>query len=146
MPRVPESSEELTKDNSVTLQLATDPANMQASPKYKTAVLILKGGESVRTMLQWKRDVTKVLHGMSITTGPNQVLMVQSLLVDTPLTLFETKVGELATNARQAAANAAETANPGSGAAILAQPFTQHLTTDHVLQATQYMLAHLMPR
>ena len=79
---------------------------------HKTAVLILKGGESVRTMSQWKRDVTKVLHGMSITTGPNQVLMVQSLLLDTPLTLFETKVGELATNARQAAADAAETANP----------------------------------
>ena len=52
-------------------------------------------------MLQWKRDVIKVLHGMNITTAPNQYLMVQLLMVDTPLTLFETKAGELSADAQQ---------------------------------------------
>ena len=79
--------------------IATDPGNMATSPGYKLSVLILRGGEPVRTMLQWKRDVIKVLHGMDISTGANQYLMVQSLMVDTPLTLFETKAGELAATA-----------------------------------------------
>ena len=44
--------------------------------------------------------------------------MVQSLMVDTPLTLFETKAGELSMDAREAAAIAADTAVAGSGAAV----------------------------
>ena len=96
LPLVPEATMQLTKDNSVLMMIATDPANMNTTPKYKLSVLILKGGESVCAVLQWKRDVIKVLHGMAITTGANQYLMVQSLMVDTLLTLFETKAGELA--------------------------------------------------
>ena len=97
-------------------------------------------------MLQWKRDASKVLHGMNITTGTDQVLVVQSLLADTPLTLFETKVTELATTARQTAADNAERAAPGTGAGIEAQPLTQHLTTDHVIDSVKHMLTRLMPR
>ena len=76
LPLVPEATMQLTKDNLVSMMIATDPAHMDTTPKYKLSVLILKGGESVRTMLQWKRDVIKVLHGMAITTGANQCLMV----------------------------------------------------------------------
>ena len=116
LPLVPEATTPLTKDNLVSLMIATNHGNMATSPKYKLSVLILRGGEPVRTMLQWKRDVVKVLHGMDISTGANQYLMVQSLMVDTPLTLFETRAGELATTAREAAAVAAEAAAPGTNA------------------------------
>ena len=148
LPLVPEAATPLTKDNSVSLMIATDPSNMANSPKYKLSVLILRGGEPVRTMLQWKRDVIKVLHGMDISTGANQYLMVQSLMVDTPLTLFETKAGELATTAREAAAVAAEAAAPGTnaGAPVRRQPAQQHLTVDHIQTSLQHMLTQLLPR
>ena len=146
LPLVPKATTPLTKDNSVSLMIATDPGNMATSPKYKLSVLILKGGEPVRTMLQWKRDVVKVLHGMDIDTGANQYLMVQSLMVDTPLTLFETKAGELAATAREAAAVAAEAAVAGSGAAIRGHHAQRYLSVDHIQTALQHMLTQLMPR
>ena len=146
LPLVPEAATPLTKDNSVSLMIATDPANMDTTPKYKLSVLILKGGDSVRTMLQWKRDVIKVLHGMAITTGANQCLMLQSLMVDTPLTLFETKAGELAAAAREAAAVTADAALAGSGTPIRAHHAERYLTVDHIQEALQYMLTQLMPR
>ena len=146
LPLVPETNVQLTKDNSVSLMIATDPDHMDATPKYKLSVLILKGGESVRTMLQWKRDVVKVLHGMDITTGANQYLMVQLLMVDTPLTLFETKAGELAADAREAAAVAADALLAGSGTPIRAHQAQRHLTVNHIQDALKHMLTQLMPR
>ena len=146
LPLVPEATMQLTKDNLVSMMIATNTAHMDTTPKYKLSVLILKGGESVRTMLQWKRDVIKVLHGMAITTGANQYLMVQSLMVDTPLTLFETKAGQLASDAREAAAVAADAALAGSGAPIRGHQVQRYLTTNHIQAALQYMLTQLMPR
>ena len=145
LPLVPEATMQLTKDNLVSMMIATDPGHMDVSPKYKLTVLVLKGGESVRTMLQWKRDVIKVLHRMNITTASNQCLMVQSLMVDTPLTLFETKAGELSADAQEAAAVAADNAAAGTGAPIRAQQALRHLTTNHIQDALKHMLTQLMP-
>ena len=72
LPLVPLESTTLARDNSVGLLLATDPGNVD-SPKFKMQARILAGGEDVRTVLTWKKDVTKVFHGLNITTGPNQI-------------------------------------------------------------------------
>ena len=82
---------------------------------------------------------------MAITTASNQYLMVQSLMVDTPLTLFETKAGELSAIAREAAAVAADAAAPGTGAPIRAQQALQHLALNHIQDALKHMLTQLMP-
>ena len=145
LPLVPEATMQLTKDNLVSMMIATDPAHMDTTPKYKLSVLVLRGGESVRTMLQWKRDVIKVLHGMAITTASNQYLMVQSLMLDTPLTLFETKAGELSADAREAAAVAADAALAGSGAPIRAHQALQYLALNHIQDALKHMLTQLIP-
>ena len=146
LPLVPEATMQLTKDNSVSMMIATNPGHMDVSPKYKLSVLVLRGGESVRTMLPWKRDVVKVLHGMAITTASNQYLMVQLLMLDTLLTLFETKAGELTAGAREAAAVAADTAAAGTGVPIRAHPALRYLALDHIEDALKHMLTQLMPR
>ena len=83
---------------------------------------------------------------MDIDTGANQYLMVQSLMVDAPLTLFETKAGDLAGTAQEAAAAAAEAAAVGTGAPIRAHHAQRHLSVDHIQAALQHMLTQLLPR
>ena len=51
LPLVPESKIELTKDNSVSLAIATNPADFDNSPKYKMNVLVLQGHEDIRSIL-----------------------------------------------------------------------------------------------
>ena len=66
--------------------------------------------------------------------------------MDTPLTLFETKAGELSAVAREAAAVAADAAAAGTGAPIRAEQPIRHLTTNHMQDALKHMLTRLMPR
>ena len=48
---IPEAKIPLNKSNSVELMLATDPANMATTAKYKMLQLILREGEDVRAVL-----------------------------------------------------------------------------------------------
>ena len=82
---------------------------------------------------------------MGITTGAAQIRMAESLMQGTPLTLFQTRATSLAESAREAAADAAEAVNAGSGTAILGQPITQHTTTAIVEQALRNIVTNVLP-
>ena len=41
-------------------------------------ILRLSGGEDVRTVLQWRRDLTKVLQGLNLTTPQAKVKVIKS--------------------------------------------------------------------
>ena len=58
LPLVPVEPIAHTKDNSIGLYLATNPNDMDNSPKFKMQAYILRGGEDVRTVLNWQKDLT----------------------------------------------------------------------------------------
>lgn len=146
LPLIPTESRTLTKDNSVGLQLATDPVHMVTSPKFKMLAYILKGDEDVRTVLTWKKDLEKIFHGLALNDETQKHQMVENLLTDTALTLYSTERDRLATATRATAAQAAETTTAGTGAAILAQPISQHLTDGDVHDAIKVMISGILPR
>jgi hypothetical protein len=122
LPLLPEPMEELKKNQIVTLELYTDPANKATSPKYKFTMQLIEGTEDVRTVIQWITNITTVLQGMDITTAVNTRQMVEQLTRSTARSIFkqawekngnEAKALALATaiaagdNAAEAAARAA---------------------------------------
>ena len=44
-------------------------------------ILRLEGGESVRTLIQWQRDITKILTGLALATGAAEFAVVMTILV-----------------------------------------------------------------
>lgn len=143
LPMVPETKVELTKKNSVAVDIATNPADFVNSPKVKFYALRLEGHESVRTILKWRQDMIKIFVGMNIVTGHNQALMAESMMNGTPLTLFQARVATLAEEAREAAA---EAANANQRNAIRAQPLSQHTTTEHVGEGLRHVVTNILPR
>ena len=117
LPLVPEEQTTLTTKNSVGLLLSTDPTDAD-TPKFKMQARILAGGEDVRTVLTWKRNVTKIFHGLHITTGPNRNKMLDNLLTDTAHTLYEAALTTHCEARRETNALAAEANTVGSGGAV----------------------------
>ena len=66
----------------------------------------------VRFHIQWTKNIGKVLHGMNITTGPNQFNMVEHMCSGIILTLFQSKVQKQCKEQQMINANAARTAEP----------------------------------
>ena len=63
----PEEADALTKDNSISLELSTNPADFANAPKYKKQLSVLKGtDESVSATIGWHRDLRQVFPGMNI--------------------------------------------------------------------------------
>ena len=91
----------LDKNNSITYELRTDPREA-ASAKYKLTVRVLEGNESVRAIINWKRDVERVLHGLNVTEGKNMSTMTQTLMRGTPLNIYTSSVMRLAEAAKEA--------------------------------------------
>ena len=148
LPLVPEEPMVLTKENSIQLELATDPAHMMNSPKFKMSAYVLRGGEDVRTCILWQKDIPRIFHGLNLVGGQAQRQMVENLLADTALTLFNSDLDELATARRLIAANAAEAANPGVGAdaAVLGQDLAGHTEPEDVINAIHSMITKILPR
>ena len=66
LPLVPITQDELDKTSSVVYPLYSNPADTN-STTYKVTVRRLNGNEDVRTMIEWSKDVNKVLNGLAIT-------------------------------------------------------------------------------
>ena len=60
------------KGNSCSFSLRPDPTDAD-SEKHKMTILRLEGGESVRSLIQWQRDITKILAGLALATGATEV-------------------------------------------------------------------------
>ena len=61
-----EAHHKLTKENSVSWELRTIPANAN-SPTYKVLVRILAGDESAQQMLRWRKSIDTVCSGVNAT-------------------------------------------------------------------------------
>ena len=61
-------------------------------------ILRLSGGEDVRTVLQWRRDLIKVLQGLNLTTPQAKVKVITTIMSGTPQTMFEAKIQNMSVN------------------------------------------------
>ncbi len=96
LPLVPDKNlDVLTKQNSCSYELYSDPTD-NTSAKYKVQVRILDGSESARVIIRWKKDVYKVVRGLGVTTTGNMIRIAETMMRDTPLTLFQSKITVLA--------------------------------------------------
>ncbi len=145
LPLLPEEKQELSMQNSISVMIRTSPTDND-SPKYKMSVRILCGHEAVRSVLLWRQDTVKVIRGLNITTALNKATMLESMMSGTPLTFFTARVHRLSTQARQVAADAAEVAVVGSGAAVLAQALSGFTDDDIVELAIDCVLSNVIPK
>ena len=148
LPLIPTAATERTKDNSVQLELMTDPANAAASPKYKMMVFVLNGDEDIRTVITWQQDLKKVLHGLNITQPLNMIHMTESLLKGTALMLFRNACTALMTARHEAAAVAAQAAAgaaANAGQLIRDQDLNRHVEMDDVIDAIREMITKILP-
>jgi hypothetical protein len=145
LPLLPEEKQELSMQNSISVMIRTSPADAD-SPKYKMSVRILCGHEAVRSVLLWRQDTVKVIRGLNITTALNKATMLESMMSGTPLTFFTAKVFRLSSDARQVVSDAAEDANAGDGAAVLAQDLSGFTDDDIVESAIDYVLSNVIPK
>jgi hypothetical protein len=144
LPLIPDKElDALTKDNSIGFSLKTSPANA-ASSTYKVNARILQGGESVRVMLRWKREVERVCYGLAAATIDDKVRIAETLMRDTPLTLFQASIMKQAETAKAAARRAA--ANPAARTAVDGQDVEQFRHLDHFQPALNFVLENLMPK
>jgi hypothetical protein len=145
LPLLPEEKQMLTKDNSISVDIRTTPADAD-SPKYKISVRVLSGHEAVRSVIQWRKDTAKVIRGLNITTALNKTTMLESMMSGTPLTFFQASLLGLSEQARTSAAALAEAATPGTGAAVLATDATNFVTDALVEASLDNVLLNIIPK
>lgn len=144
LPLVPEPPEELRKDQMVSLELYSDPANKATSPKYKFSMQIVEGTEEVRTLLNWVQNISIVLTGMDITTAVNTRQMVYQLCRGTARSIFQQAWDALA----QAAKRTAVDAEPDAAlkAAIQARGEHEFMTPDLMRSAVRTVVTGCTPQ
>ncbi len=140
-----------SKSNSCSFELLSDPADAD-SQKFKMTILRLSGGEDVRTVLQWRRDLTKVLNGLNLASPMAQVKIITTIMSGTPQTTFEQKVNQLAQAAMIAAIVAVPidpadvNARPAAQAALRAAGPDPHLTDVMVTHGVSHTVREMMPK
>ena len=144
LPLVPEEPVTKDKHNSTQMELATNPADWDASPKYKKYVTTLKGGETVRQVIDWYKDVKEVLYGMGLDEGLPQHQMVKTMLANSPLNLYQVELVKKQMARRQEAADAAQAGAPAQ--AIMAQELSRHTEPEDVKAALEHMMTEIHPR
>ena len=86
LPLVPE--EEDADAPTKTYTMDTDPGGANGGAKYKMSCRVLDGTESLRTMLNWKKQWDEVVQGLNLTTYGPAVQISRTLLQGRALTLF----------------------------------------------------------
>jgi hypothetical protein len=154
LPFLPEeaTSTKLTKDNSVTLELRSIPANVD-SPKIKYSVRIVSGTETPREIIHWCNDlVNQVFPGLGLTeadSGPGQQAILKTVTTGNVYLLVTTTSDQLATINRLARATAAH-ADPTNAAhiAIMAEELNDpdNLTRIVVSMVLNGIIEVMVPR
>ena len=140
-----------TKSNSCSFELLSDPATA-TSQRFKMTILRLSGGEDVRTVLQWRRDLIKVLQGLNLTTPQAKVKIITTIMSGTPQTMFEAKIQNMCLAAMEAAilAVAADpqdaTVQPRDRQAIRVAGLDVHLTDLMVTHSVAHTVQEMMPK
>ena len=145
LPLIPvERSDGVPSERLVTRVLLSTPTDAD-SPKYKTHSRILHGDEDCRTILQWKRQMLAILHGLNVNTHSPAVPIVEALLRGTPLTLFQTGVlsaKQARLRQRLAAAGDANTRNTINQQGV---DHAQNLRFDQVTYGLNNVVTGLLP-
>ena len=142
-------SEAHAKSNLCSFELLSDPANAN-SQRFKMTILRLSGGEDVRTVPQWRRDLTKVLQGLNLTTPQAKVKVITTIMSGTPP--FEAKVQNMASTALEAAILAvAVDSNDAAAQGAGRQPLRvagldPHLTDLMVTHSIAHVVQEMMPK
>ena len=117
LPLVSENANKyISKEKLRTFELYTNPSDT-TSAKYKTTIQVLDGTEDLRVTLKWFQDMQRILKGMAITAGTNQVTIIQELLRGSSLTAFNTALEATAAEIRELAADEAYAAAAGDNTA-----------------------------
>ena len=115
LPLVPMEQEEAKSTQTVTHTLRSTPADAD-SPKYKVTIPILQGGEDCRTVIMWRKNVLRVIHGLNVTDHDAAIPIVETLIQGSPLAIFQAGVETEKANTLETRVAAA--ANVAAGAAI----------------------------
>ena len=142
----------LTKANSVSFDLRTVPGNAD-SPKCKTLARVLEGTETTRQVVKWWADVMKVCIGLNVTEYAPKKAAVETMMRTGPLSLFRNCLDTNATNAFNAAWEAApvrDPANPaedinGDRTGIEGAGVDGFCHVDHVGVAVDFVVQQLLP-
>ena len=140
-----------SKSNSCSFELLSDPQDAN-SQRFKITILRLSGGEDVRTVLQWRRDLAKVLGGLNLTTAHAKVKIITTIMSGTPQTTFETKVQAMATAALNTAVAAIQPNPQNANAqgqqqqALVAAGIWPHLTDLMVTHSLAHAVQEMMPK
>ena len=126
-----------TKNNSASFELYSDPTDTN-SAKYRMTILRIQGGEDTRTMLQWYRDVQKVLDGLALGTPKAEFQVVTSILSGTHQSAFETKTDKMLKDAQAVVLRNAEN---GARQGIHDQGLDPYWTKEIVREAIQHTLS-----
>ena len=140
LPLVPEPEEELTASNSVSYLLRVKPTDND-SPTFKKYVRILTGNESVRAVLTWSEDQTKVVRGLNLTDYPDQCALTCGLLSGSTKTLYTNSI-EAACTAAQRVAVAAAADPAAEGAKPLATHVTERMLRDGKREVPRGIIPH----
>ena len=107
LPLVPDPEvDPLDKKNSVVYELRTVPGDAN-SAKYKKTARIINGTESVRTLIEWYKDISSILTGLNVTTFNSQIAIIRTMTVGTVCSSFDSIVSEKRREDRQEQADAA---------------------------------------
>ena len=147
LPLVPKDAhEELTSENTLQFQLLSAPTDVD-SPKYKFNIRLLKGGESIRALIQWYQDVQKVMAGLNVTSYAGQLSMCRTMMGPTPLASFNAVITAALTCRKNERIEAA--ANNVAKALIRNEPnldIADNQNVDDIVFALQQVLTQAMPR
>ena len=144
LPLVPIEDGDWKTEQSVTHTLRSTPADPD-SPKYKIACRILQGDEDCRTILQWSVMCNRVLNGLNVIDHNNAIAVLETLMVGTPLSLFQNGV-ETEKDKNLARRIAAE--GDATRKAQIRTDGVNHrtnLTPEQVLAGVRYAVIRLLP-
>ncbi len=143
LPLVPEEEDPLTKANSVTFDLKTNPKEKD-SPTYKFTARILSGTENARTIIYWKQDVLKVTGGLNITVPKNAMRIVETLSKGRPQSLFNHRMTQHLESAKRDAIAEANGDDAAKTAARTADKESR-ATNAMILDSINYVITQLVP-
>jgi hypothetical protein len=136
------NEDKLSKEDSLAFYLRTTPSDKD-STTYKFTMRVLRGTESVRTIIKWFADVDKVLHGLNITDVAPTENTIISALTENALTSFIKGLELLKDDAQQTAIDNA--ADDAAKAAEKAKDPDTYKDVMMVLRALRMVVDDLLP-
>ena len=143
LPLIPEEEEVLTKENSTGYELLSVPADPD-SHKYRVQVRVLKGDENLRTLLNWRLSVQKVIKGLNVTNYTNAQALAETLMTGISTSIFRSSLKNSQEKAKNEAIAAAT--DNAAKAAEQRKALLSFAHFSHIDKALQHVVCSLSPR